>query len=299
MRVYMHLARRANKDSVAWPSYQSIGDHCFSSVSDNAATRKSFARKALEDLIKAGLIVKTHRVNENGEYSSNAYQLVNPPVPIDTPMPIKHTPVPIDTPMLNRHERYSNEDSPVEDTTGNEERTAPPSPSQLGQRTYKPRIKADADNIATQRNKVGLTPAQLTDLTNAILDRNGKRAIADLETDMGERELVQARECALGLAAMGHKTTEAIDVLFSTWRTHDWRGEKGELPSYKGLVEHAAAMPTKSKAAAQPGISKEERERLAARVSAAQSRIRTDEKLGYKPSKIDLDIVANARAAAQ
>ena len=98
---------------------------------------------------------------------------------------------------------------------------------------------------------------------------------------------------------MGHVTGEAIDVLFGTWKTHDWRGAKGGKPPYQQLIDHAAALPDLVKATAQPSMSKEERERLAARVSAAQSRIRTDEKLGYKPSKIDLDIVANAGAAAQ
>lgn len=106
MRVYMHLARRAGKANSAFPSYQSIGDHCFSSVSANQATRKSFARKAIEQLIEAGLVSKTNR-NTDGVNQSNVYKLVEPThdgaggvpikhtMPIDTPMPIKHTPVPI------------------------------------------------------------------------------------------------------------------------------------------------------------------------------------------------------------
>ena len=104
MRVYMHLARRAGKANSAFPSYQSIGDHCFSSVSDNQATRKSFARKAIDDLIAAGLIAKTNR-NADGVNQSNVYKLVEPAhedggvpikhtMPIGTGVPIKHTPVP-------------------------------------------------------------------------------------------------------------------------------------------------------------------------------------------------------------
>lgn len=154
--------------------------------------------------------------------------------------------------------------------------------------------KRDADHAAAQRNKLGLSAKELTALTDAILDRNGKRAVADLETDMGEAELRYARECALSLAAMGHKTPDAIDVLFATWRTHDWRGQKGELPDYRQLVTHAAALPGKVKAA--PTLSKEERERQVGRAKLALSTIRTDEKLGHKPSPRDLKIVEDARA---
>lgn len=133
MRVYMHLARRADRAGVAWPSYQSIGDHCFVSVSQNPVTRRSMARKAVDELIASGLISKTNRADETGN-TSNAYTLHNP-VPIDTAMPIgtamphntppvpnRHSPVPIgtkDTPV---------EDTPIEDTPKGEGGTEVPTP---------------------------------------------------------------------------------------------------------------------------------------------------------------------------
>jgi len=78
MRVYMHLCRRANGNGVAWPSYQTMGDHCFASVSDKPATRKTFARNAIDELIKAGLILKEERVREDGGQSSNVYVITEP-----------------------------------------------------------------------------------------------------------------------------------------------------------------------------------------------------------------------------
>src|SRR6187549_2505188 len=72
LRVYMHLVRRADKNGVAWPSYQTIGDHCFASVSEKPATRKTFARNAIDELIAAGLIRKEERVRDDGGQSSNA-----------------------------------------------------------------------------------------------------------------------------------------------------------------------------------------------------------------------------------
>jgi hypothetical protein len=118
MRVYMHLARRADKSGKAWPSYQAIGDHCFAAVSDNEATRKTFARKAVDELIAAGLVVKEERARDDGGQTSNAYVLINPPVSISTPMPIS-TPVSIKhPPVLNEQAPClsSTKDTPLEDT---------------------------------------------------------------------------------------------------------------------------------------------------------------------------------------
>jgi hypothetical protein len=116
MRVYMHLARRASKTGHAWPSYQSIGDHCFTCVFENPVTRRSTARKAVDELLKAGLITKANRNDETGN-TSNVYTMVNP-MPIGTamphkppPVPNRHTPVPIGTkgsPVF--------EGTPIEDT---------------------------------------------------------------------------------------------------------------------------------------------------------------------------------------
>jgi hypothetical protein len=108
MRVYMHLARRADNDSgAAWPSYQSIGDHCFASVSDNKATRKSFARTAVDNLIANGLVEKHNRKDAKSGNLSNIYVLVDP-VPIGTPRAYSAQPV------LNKHQRISNEGYPIE-----------------------------------------------------------------------------------------------------------------------------------------------------------------------------------------
>lgn len=125
MRVYMHLTRRADADNVAWPSYQAIGDHCFKSVSDNPATRKSFARKAIDDLIEAGLVSKQAREREDGGQTSNGYALATiemaaPPVPIKhPPMPISMD-VPISTPHAYKAPKITpNEDTPIDDDEDN------------------------------------------------------------------------------------------------------------------------------------------------------------------------------------
>ncbi len=118
MRVYMHLARRADDDGIAWPSYQAIGDHCFKSISDNPATRKSHARNAIDDLIEAGLLSKQAREREDGGQTSNGYVLTT----VDSfapPVLIKHPPVlGVAPPVLNGHAPClsSTKDTPIEDT---------------------------------------------------------------------------------------------------------------------------------------------------------------------------------------
>jgi len=100
MRVYMHLARRAGANNEAWPSYQSVGDHCFA-FSDNPSTRKSMARKAIDDLIESGLIEKGSRTRKDGGSTSNMYTLVDHEkqegVPIGTGGANRHGGVPIGT----------------------------------------------------------------------------------------------------------------------------------------------------------------------------------------------------------
>lgn len=77
MRVYMHLSRRADKSGAAWPSYQSIGNHCFGSVYDHPDTRRRHAVKAIADLVDAGLIHKGKRKHPRGQ-QSNCYTLLEP-----------------------------------------------------------------------------------------------------------------------------------------------------------------------------------------------------------------------------
>lgn len=79
-RVYAHLARRAGKDNTAWPSYATIGEHCFRSSYPKAkeATLRRRAIEAVAELKKAGLITIERRRREDNEgHTSNQYRLVN------------------------------------------------------------------------------------------------------------------------------------------------------------------------------------------------------------------------------
>ena len=63
--VYIYLCDRAGKSSVCWPAVRTI-------ASDLQLSR-STVKRALHDLIKAGLIEKEARFRENGSNTSNRF----------------------------------------------------------------------------------------------------------------------------------------------------------------------------------------------------------------------------------
>jgi hypothetical protein len=80
-RVYMHLARRSGKDNVAWPSYTSIGEHCFRYTYPKvqSASLRRKAIRAVKELEKAGVIL-VHRRKTIGHgkkgNNSNVYKIL-------------------------------------------------------------------------------------------------------------------------------------------------------------------------------------------------------------------------------
>jgi hypothetical protein len=237
----MHLARRAGKANSAFPSYQSIGDHCFSSVSANQATRKSFARKAIDQLIEAGLIAKTNR-NTDGVNQSNVYKLVEPTpeeaggvpikhtMPIGTPMPIKHTPVP------NKHgvcligtKGNPSEGDPIEGT-----------PQKGGRVAKSPASPA----------KPTTPPAPAVAIYEEIFERkansNQRKAITDAVTDC-----IKWREVLNTWALKGHSPTnivDQLDVYANGWqrKAPGANGHQPEPPSEpKSTRRLAQLVPTK------------------------------------------------------
>ena len=71
-RLYCHLARRAGS-GMAWPSYQSMGDHCFMGQAE-AGRRRNIAIEAMKELVERALIKKVAR--KDGEINqTNLYYL--------------------------------------------------------------------------------------------------------------------------------------------------------------------------------------------------------------------------------
>ena len=65
--VYMYLKDRADSEGRCWPAIKTIAlELCLS---------RSTVKRALDDLVRAGLLRKDPRWRENGSYTSNLYQI--------------------------------------------------------------------------------------------------------------------------------------------------------------------------------------------------------------------------------
>jgi len=65
--VYIFLKDHANKEGTCWPGINTIAA--------GVSLSRSTVKRALDDLVKVGLVEKSHRWRENGSLSSNLYQI--------------------------------------------------------------------------------------------------------------------------------------------------------------------------------------------------------------------------------
>lgn len=65
--VYMYLKDRADSEGRCWPAIKTIASEL--------GLSRSTVKRALDDLVRAGLLRKDPRWRENGSYTSNLYQI--------------------------------------------------------------------------------------------------------------------------------------------------------------------------------------------------------------------------------
>lgn len=65
--VYMYLKDRADSEGRCWPAIKTIALEL--------GLSRSTVKRALNDLVRAGLLRKDPRWRENGSYTSNLYQI--------------------------------------------------------------------------------------------------------------------------------------------------------------------------------------------------------------------------------
>lgn len=65
--VYMYLKDRADSEGRCWPAIKTIAL--------KLGLSRSTVKRALDDLVRAGLLRKDPRWRENGSYTSNLYQI--------------------------------------------------------------------------------------------------------------------------------------------------------------------------------------------------------------------------------
>ena len=65
--VYIYLKDHSNKEGTCWPGIKTIAA--------GLNLSRSTVKRALDDLVKAGLLEKSCRWRENGSLSSNLYRI--------------------------------------------------------------------------------------------------------------------------------------------------------------------------------------------------------------------------------
>lgn len=235
--VLLALADYANDDGTSiYPSMQSIAKKSRLSIVQARRTIHKLIAKGIVELVEmGGWDGKRNRSNEYRIVSMRGTSKLIAPITDDSTGTITDdstvlSPM-IEDPSYNHHKEPSEEKQmpPV-----SHHRTLPGVPQPRWRKA-----KRDADRIAKQRDKLGLSAKELTALTDKVLERMNALDLANSDTDFGDEEFTQAQQASLALAFLGHKTPAAIDAVFDTWSTQDWRGKKGEAPNYKTLVEHA------------------------------------------------------------
>ena len=63
--VYIYLKDHANKEGACWPGIKTIAA--------GVSLSRSTVKRALDDLVRAGLLEKSSRWRENGRLTSNLY----------------------------------------------------------------------------------------------------------------------------------------------------------------------------------------------------------------------------------
>ena len=65
--VYIYLKDHSNKEGTCWPG--------ITTIATGLKLSRSTVKRALEDLVKAGLLEKSSRWRENGSLTSNLYRI--------------------------------------------------------------------------------------------------------------------------------------------------------------------------------------------------------------------------------
>lgn len=66
--VYMYLKDHADKDGTCWPGIKTIAAEL--------GLSRSTVKRALNDLVYAGLVERSPRWRENGSFTSNLYRIL-------------------------------------------------------------------------------------------------------------------------------------------------------------------------------------------------------------------------------
>ena len=218
-RVYGHMLRRAGSDYKAWPSYQSIGDHCFGHIIKSESRRKK-AIKAINGLCDKAMIDRGNRANTNGGHTSNVYY-IKPPKEWKgsrvTGLPSRVTGPPL----------VASRDPKVLHTEGTKEKEVPPPQDPMKRNIKQRKEQIDASAYMAQAKGMGLSAELFVALTDAVLKVCGTKTLVD-NSDSPDAvwKHNDAKDAALFLARLGYGTRgEIFDLAVEVSKRNDWRND--------------------------------------------------------------------------
>ena len=219
-RVYCHILRRAGNDYTAWPSYQTIGDHCFGHL-DKAESRRSKAIRAMNTLVERHFLVKSMMPSKGNHY------YIKPPSTwmggdVISPQGSSH--------ITPASDVISPKGTPIEGTPIKEEENLG-DPMKRMPRERKEH--ATAVSYIAEAKKIGLTPAQYLDIVKQVLKECALTVLVNNSDDTNAtRQHDAAKEAGLFLAKVGYGHSSDIHELALECREWlAWRNDSTPSPN--------------------------------------------------------------------
>ena len=315
MRVYLHLLRRAGASDKAWPSYQSIGDHCFAHDSDSPGTRKKWALAAVKCLAARNMITKTERVGSTGQQSSNLYHITAPQewiigghptvgghstvtrgVTPQSPPGSDSTVTPPVTPQSPKGTKE--EGTTVEGTkekVGFSGKSDLPLDFRNGGTPYVRRNRRDQTRLGVLVDNVEkhIPIKEFRVLVDAYADATDQREIVDADTDTASKALHDVQDCVLTLVQQGLRTVEEVKALCADFTANnDWYSG---IPSANMMTKHYQKM--KGRETDDQASREEEKQREEDKYAAAFEQYGGNEPLQLAPEGAEpSELMQRARA---
>jgi hypothetical protein len=234
-RVYCHILRRAGNDYKAWPSYQSIGDHCFGNL-DKAESRRKKAIRAMNVLVDRNFLHKSGMPSKGNHY------YIQPPSNwqgghLISPQGSSH--------MTNASHLISPKGTPIEGTPMKDIDLGDPMKRMPKQRRE---VQTALDHSRSAK-RIGLTPEQFRIMTDAVLEVCGLTLLVDTsDSPDAVWQHNYAKDAAVFLAQLGYDAHDVVDLGREWVKENDWKGDPVPKPKdLKQFVSKSKATPDSKK----------------------------------------------------
>ena len=248
-RVYAHLARRRNKDKrAAWPSYASMGKTCFGTEGMKPDSMRRKVIRAINELVRFGLIVVERRTGQDGRDITNWYRLtprsewhpkgdkvgVIPSHPPSDPPSLRgDPPSPKGTTSIQGEQE---EEKQIEEVTP----ASQAQPLSLQDELTALNGATTTHSPGTEEKKQRKPRSKATPVAPGVMSSSSHgemfAALASLCVLDPKLKAGQIGKAAKQLLEAGY-TVADLDKFKTWWYSQDWRGKNGQPPAISVVSE--------------------------------------------------------------